>query len=68
MGGRNFFLLAVSQVNEEPDNKYHYEVVEIDDESVPDVGVQAALKVASDPAVFAGASHYCSMVAIATWT
>jgi branched-chain amino acid transport system substrate-binding protein len=40
--------------------------VEIDDECKPDVGVQAALKAASDPAVVAGASHYCSMVAIST--
>jgi branched-chain amino acid transport system substrate-binding protein len=66
MGGRNSFVLAVQQANEDPDNKYNYEVVEIDDECKPDVGVQAALKAASDPDVIAGASHYCSMVAIST--
>ena len=66
MGGRNSFLLAVAQANEDPDNKYTYEVMEIDDECKPDVGVQAALKAASDPKVIASASHYCSMVAIST--
>ena len=66
MGGRNSFLLAVKERNEDPKTKYHYEVVTIDDECKPDVGVQAALKAASDPAVIAGASHYCSMVAIST--
>jgi branched-chain amino acid transport system substrate-binding protein len=66
LGGRNSFMLAVKQKNEDPDTKYNYEVVEIDDECKPDVGVQAALKAASDPEVVAGASHYCSMVAIST--
>jgi branched-chain amino acid transport system substrate-binding protein len=66
LGGRNSFLLAVKQRNEDPNTKYNYEVEVIDDECKPDVGVQAALKAASDPAVVAGASHYCSMVAIST--
>jgi branched-chain amino acid transport system substrate-binding protein len=66
MGGRNSFLLAVKEKNEDPNTKYNYEVVVIDDECKPDVGVQAALKAASDPEVVAGASHYCSMVAIST--
>ena len=66
LGGRNSFLLAIKQKNEDPNTKYNYEVVVIDDECKPDVGVQAALKAASDPEVIAGASHYCSMVAIST--
>jgi branched-chain amino acid transport system substrate-binding protein len=66
LGGRNSFMLAVKQKNEDPNTKYNYEVVVIDDECKPDVGVQAALKAASDPEVVAGASHYCSMVAIST--
>ncbi|UCC88496.1 MAG: branched-chain amino acid ABC transporter substrate-binding protein [Anaerolineales bacterium] len=66
LGGRNSFLLAVKERNEDPDTKYNYEVVQIDDECKPDVGVQAALKASSDPDVVAGASHYCSMVAIST--
>lgn len=66
MGGHNSFLLAVQEENENPDNKYQYEVVAIDDECKPDVGVQAALKAVSDPEIIASASHYCSMVAIST--
>ncbi len=66
LGGRNSFLLAVKERNEDPNTKYHYEVVVIDDECKPDVGVQAALKAASDPEIIASASHYCSMVAIST--
>lgn len=66
LGGRNSFKLAIDEINANPDNKYLYEVVYIDDECKPDVGVQAALKAASDPEVIASASHYCSMVAVST--
>lgn len=66
LGGRNSFKLAIDEINANPDNKYLYEVVYIDDECKPDVGVQAALKAASDPDVIASASHYCSMVAVST--
>ncbi len=66
MGGRNSYELAVKEENENPDNKYTYEVVVIDDECKPDVGVQAALKASSDSDIVAAASHYCSMVAIST--
>jgi branched-chain amino acid transport system substrate-binding protein len=66
LGGRNSFELAVNEENENPENQYQYEVVVIDDECKPDVGVQAALKAASDSGVIAAASHYCSMVAIST--
>ena len=42
LGGRNSFELAITEENENPDNKYNYEVGVIDDECKPDVGVQAA--------------------------
>ncbi len=66
LGGRNSFKLAIDEVNADPNSKYQYEIVNIDDECKPDVGVQAALKAASDPEIIAAASHYCSMVAIST--
>jgi branched-chain amino acid transport system substrate-binding protein len=66
LGGRNSAMLAVKERNEDPNAKYHYELVVIDDECKPDVGVQAALKAASDPVVVASISHYCSVVAIST--
>jgi len=66
MGGQHSFELAVKEENENAENKYKYEVEVIDDECKPDVGVQAALKAASDTDVVAAASHYCSMVAIST--
>jgi len=66
LGGRNSFKLAVDELNASGKLKYTYEIVNIDDECKPDVGVQAALKAASDPEVIAAASHYCSMVAIST--
>lgn len=68
LGGRNSFLLAVRQYNkgEFGDKKYEYEAVVEDDECVPATGVRVATKMASNPAIVAGASHYCSMVGIAT--
>jgi branched-chain amino acid transport system substrate-binding protein len=66
LGGKNSFTLAVNERNKDPKAKYTYEAVYIDDECKPDVGVQAALKAASDPLVIASASHYCSTVAIST--
>jgi branched-chain amino acid transport system substrate-binding protein len=66
LGARNSFLLAVKQRNENPETKYHYEVVVMDDECKPDVGVQAALSACSDPQIVAAASTYCSIVALAT--
>lgn len=65
LGGRNSFLLAVRERNASGKTKYHYETVVLDDECKPTVGVQAALKAGSDPEVIAGATHYCSVVAIA---
>jgi branched-chain amino acid transport system substrate-binding protein len=68
LGGRNSFQLAVRQYNRGMfgDKKYEYEAVVEDDECVPATGVRVATKVASDPSIIAGASHYCSMVGIST--
>ncbi len=65
-GGLNSVTLAVQQANANPDYKYSYEIVPIDDECKPEVAVQAALRAASDPEIVASAGHYCSMTAIAT--
>jgi len=65
-GGLNSVSLAVKQANENPDYKYSYEIVPIDDECKPEVAVQAALKASSDSEIIASAGHYCSMTAIAT--
>lgn len=65
-GGLNSVTLAVQEANANPDYKYTYEIVPIDDECKPDVAVQAALRAASDPEIIASVGHYCSMTAIAT--
>lgn len=68
LGGRNSFELAVRQYNRGVfgEKKYEYEVVVENDECIPATGVRVATKVASDPSIIAGTSHYCSMVGIAT--
>ncbi|UCD77463.1 MAG: branched-chain amino acid ABC transporter substrate-binding protein [Desulfobacterales bacterium] len=68
LGGRNSFLLAVRQYNrgEFGPKKYEYEAVVEDDSCIPATGVRVATKMASNPSIIAGASHYCSMVGIAT--
>lgn len=68
LGGRNSFLLAVREYNRGKfgEKKYEYEAVVEDDECVPATGVRVATKMASNPSIIAGASHYCSMVGIAT--
>jgi len=65
-GGLNSVTLAVQEANANPDYKYTYEIVPIDDECKPEVAVQAALMAASDPEIIASVGHYCSMTAIAT--
>lgn len=65
-GGLNSVTLAVEEANANPDYKYTYEIVPIDDECKPDVAVQAALMATSDPEIIASVGHYCSMTAIAT--
>ncbi|MGB8437011.1 MAG: branched-chain amino acid ABC transporter substrate-binding protein [Burkholderiales bacterium] len=66
LGGRNSADLAVRLRNEDPKAKYTYEMVVLDDECKPNVGVQVATKAAADRAIIAGATHYCSAVAIGT--
>ena len=65
-GGLNSVSLAVKEANENPDYKFTYEIVPIDDECKPEVAVQAALRASSDPEIIASVGHYCSMTAIAT--
>jgi branched-chain amino acid transport system substrate-binding protein len=66
LGGRNSAELAVKLRNADPDSKYHYELVVLDDECKPNVGVQVATKMATDRKVVATIAHYCSSVAMGT--
>lgn len=66
LGGRNSADLAVRLRNADPKAKYKYEMVVLDDECKPNIGVQVATKAAADRAIIAGATHYCSAVAIGT--
>ena len=64
IGGRNSSDLAVRLRNAEAKSKYRYELVSLDDECKPNVGVQVATKAASDNSIIAGVTHYCSAVAM----
>jgi branched-chain amino acid transport system substrate-binding protein len=66
IGGRNSAELAVKLMNAEPGTKYEYELVVLDDECKPNVGVQVITKIASDRSIVAAVPHYCSATAIAT--
>jgi branched-chain amino acid transport system substrate-binding protein len=66
LGGRNSADLAVRLRNADPKAKYEYEMVALDDECKPNVGVQQATKLAADKGIIAAVTHYCSAVAIAT--
>src|SRR6478735_2713660 len=66
LGGRNSADLAVRLRNADPKAKYQYELVALDDECKPNIGVQVATKAASDNSIVAGVTHYCSTVAMAT--
>ncbi len=66
LGGRNATDLAVKQRNADPRAKYQYELVALDDECKPNIGVQVATKAAADKDIVAGVTHYCSTVAMAT--
>jgi branched-chain amino acid transport system substrate-binding protein len=66
LGGRNSADLAVRLHNADPKAKYEYEMIALDDECKPNVGVQQATRLAADKEVIAAATHYCSAVAIAT--
>ncbi len=65
LGGRNSADLAVRLRNADPRARYTYDLVVLDDECKPNVGVQVATRAASDHGVIAGVTHYCSTVAMA---
>ncbi|MCW5699984.1 MAG: branched-chain amino acid ABC transporter substrate-binding protein [Rhodospirillales bacterium] len=66
IGGRNSADLAVQLRNADANAKYEYELLVQDDECKPNIGVQAATKIAADKDVIGAVTHYCSAVAIAT--
>lgn len=66
LGGRNSADLAVRLRNAEPGAKHRYELVVLDDECKPNIGVQVATKAAADRKVIAAVAHYCSTVAMGT--
>ncbi len=66
LGGRNATDLAVKLRNADAKARYKYELVALDDECKPNIGVQVATKAAADRSVIAGITHYCSTVAMAT--
>ena len=66
VGGRNSAALAVQLQNAEEGSKYEYEMLALDDECKPNIGVRVATRAAADQDVVGGVTHYCSAVAIAT--
>jgi branched-chain amino acid transport system substrate-binding protein len=65
VGGRNSADLAVRLKNADPKAKYTYELLVLDDECKPNIGVQVATKAAADKQIIAAGTHYCSVVALA---
>lgn len=65
LGGRNSAKLAVQLRNEDPDAKYEYNLVTLDDACKPNVGVQVATKAAADRHIVGAVTQYCSAVAMA---
>jgi branched-chain amino acid transport system substrate-binding protein len=66
LGGRNSADLAIRLRNADANAMYEYEMVALDDECKPNIGVQVATKAAADRSIVAGVTHYCSAVAIGT--
>jgi branched-chain amino acid transport system substrate-binding protein len=66
LGARNAAELAVLERNEDPSAVYSYELVSLDDECKPNIGVQSATKMAADKSIFGAVTHYCSAVALGT--
>ncbi|RDD63110.1 branched-chain amino acid ABC transporter substrate-binding protein [Ferruginivarius sediminum] len=66
LGGRNSADLAVKLRNQDENAKYEYELLTLDDECKPNVGVQVATRAAANRDVVAGVTHYCSAVAMGT--
>jgi ABC-type branched-chain amino acid transport systems, periplasmic component len=65
LGGRNSAELAVKHHNADPKSKYEFQLVVLDDECKPSVGVQVATKAATDPSVMAVSASWCSAATIA---
>ncbi len=66
LGGRNSADLAVRLRNASYGSEYTFELVPLDDECKPNIGVQVATKAAADDDIIAGVTHYCSAVAMGT--
>ena len=66
LGGRDSADLAVRLRNADPKTKYQYQLVPLDDECKPNIGVQVATQAATDNSIVAGVTHFCSAVAMAT--
>jgi branched-chain amino acid transport system substrate-binding protein len=65
LGGRNSAELAVRAMNASSAAKYEYELVALDDECKPNVGVQVVTKAAVDKSIIAAIPFYCSSTAMA---
>lgn len=63
IAGRNSADLAIKLRNANPNSKHEYELVALDDECKPNIGVQVATKMAADKKVSASIGHFCSAVA-----
>ena len=53
LGGRNSADLAVKLRNADPNAKYEYELLVLDDECKPNIAVQAATKAGADRSIIA---------------
>src|SRR5205807_3431895 len=60
IGGRNSAELAVKLKNADPAARYNYELVALDDECKPNIGVQGATRAGPDRSIIAAAPQYCS--------
>ena len=65
IGGRNSAELAVKHHNADPKSKYEFQLVALDDECKPSVGVQVATKASADPSIMAVIGSWCSAATIA---
>ncbi|MDR2051470.1 MAG: branched-chain amino acid ABC transporter substrate-binding protein [Deltaproteobacteria bacterium] len=66
LGARNAMELAILERNGDAGAKYSYELVSLDDECKPNIGIQVATKMAADRSVLGAVAHYCSAVALGT--
>jgi branched-chain amino acid transport system substrate-binding protein len=58
LGGRNSAQLAVDQFNSSNSSKYTYELVPLDDECKPNIGIQVATKIATNKNIIGAVTHY----------